>query len=38
MTDPIRFGRYTVTRVLGRGAMGVVYHAEDPVISREVEV
>ena len=38
MTDPIRFGRYTVTRVLGRGAMGVVYHAEDPVISREVAI
>lgn len=31
-----RLGRYVVERVLGRGAMGIVYLAKDPVIGRQV--
>ena len=32
------FGRYTVVRQLGRGAMGVVYLASDPLLNRQVAV
>ena len=33
-----RFGRYVVVGELGRGAMGMVYRAVDPLIEREVAV
>ncbi|MFM0267140.1 serine/threonine-protein kinase [Paraburkholderia sediminicola] len=33
---PSRLGRYVIERVLGRGAMGVVYLAFDPHIERQV--
>ncbi len=41
MSDPAlpsRFGRYEVQRVIGRGAMGIVYLADDPVIGRQVAI
>jgi serine/threonine protein kinase len=31
-----KFGRYTVVRLLGEGAMGKVYLADDPVLERKV--
>ena len=36
--EPVRFGQYTVTRILGRGALGRVYHGEDPLNARQVAV
>src|SRR5580693_10748315 len=32
------FGRYSVIRQLGKGAMGVVYLASDPMLNRQVAV
>jgi len=36
--DAQRFGRYEVLGEIGRGSMGVVYRARDPLIEREVAI
>ncbi|MBK7077866.1 MAG: serine/threonine-protein kinase [Myxococcales bacterium] len=37
-SDPKIIGDYRVTRVLGRGGMGAVYLADDPVLDRRVAI
>lgn len=37
-SHPARVGKYTITGVLGHGAMGVVYRAFDPGIQRPVAI
>ena len=38
MTTQKRFGRYLIIGELGRGAMGAVHRAQDPLIEREVAI
>ena len=38
MTDQKRFGRYLIAGELGRGAMGAVHLAKDPLIERDVAI
>ncbi|MBC7598057.1 MAG: hypothetical protein H7238_03465 [Polaromonas sp.] len=35
---PVRIGKYIVRGELGRGGMGVVYQAMDPLIERQVAI
>ncbi len=38
MADPSKLGKYEIRSELGRGAMGVVYEAFDPLIERRVAI
>ena len=38
MTKPAQLGRYDVVAEIGRGAMGVVYRAVDPMLERTVAI
>ena len=38
MATPVRLGKYEITEMLGRGAMGVVYKGFDPGIRRTVAI
>jgi serine/threonine-protein kinase len=38
MTGPAKFGRYQLIDELGKGTMGVVYKAHDPMLSRTVAI
>ena len=35
---PEKIDKYQILSVLGKGAMGVVYHAHDPVVKRDVAI
>ncbi len=35
---PQKIGKYTVSGVLGKGAMGLVYRAQDPLLGRDVAI
>ena len=35
---PEKIDKYQILSVLGKGAMGVVYHAYDPVVKRDVAI
>ena len=35
---PKRIDKYQVLSLLGKGAMGAVYHAYDPVVKRDVAI
>ena len=37
-SNPVAIGRYQVVRLIGRGGMGEVYRARDPVLDRDVAV
>src|ERR1035437_2668031 len=36
--DVVRIGRFYITRELGRGSIGTVYLAHDPIIDRDVAI
>jgi serine/threonine protein kinase len=38
MNIPERLGKYPITEILGKGAMGIVYLGRDPVIKRRVAI
>ena len=38
LATPLRFGRFEVIDILGRGAMGVVYRARDSALARTVAI
>ncbi|MFA5082974.1 MAG: protein kinase, partial [Hydrogenophilaceae bacterium] len=38
MSTPEQLGKYKIVRVLGKGAMGIVYEGFDPVIERTVAI
>ena len=38
MNSPQRLGKYPITGILGKGAMGIVYRGYDPIIKRPVAI
>lgn len=37
-SHPEKIGKYTIVKILGRGAMGMVYEGYDPIIDRKVAI